>query len=27
VRRRLEDLRRRLLTARIPSGQVGEAAG
>ena len=26
VRRRLEDLRRRLLTARIPSGQVGEAA-
>jgi F-type H+-transporting ATPase subunit delta len=27
VRRRLEDLRRRLLTARIPSGQVGEVAG
>ena len=27
VRRRLEDLRRRLLTARIPPGQVGEAAG
>jgi len=27
VRRRLEDLRRRLLTARIPSGQIGEAAG
>ena len=27
LRRRLEDLRRRLLTARIPSGQVGEAAG
>ena len=27
VRKRLEDLRRRLLTARIPSGQVGEAAG
>jgi F-type H+-transporting ATPase subunit delta len=27
VRRRLEDLRRRLFTARIPSGQVGEAAG
>ena len=26
-RRRLEDLRRRLLTTRIPSGQVGEAAG
>ena len=27
VRRRLEGLRRRLLTVRIPSGQVGEAAG
>ena len=27
VRRRLEGLRRRLLTARIPSGQVGEVAG